>query len=64
VGCLRALLHRVLAPGLAPAAYLYTTPPRTLLKADGDSLYTAGLVPAAHVHVGLDDKKGERLVRG
>lgn len=35
--------------------------PPQVIKADrdGESLYHAGLVPAAHVHVGLDDKKGE-----
>ncbi len=59
VGALRALAAGVLAPQLAPAAYLYTTPPRTVLKGDSDSLYHCGLVPAAHVHVGVDDKKGE-----
>lgn len=59
VGTLRALAAGVLAPQLAPAAYLYTTPPRTVLKGDSDSLYHCGLVPAAHVHVGLDEKKGK-----
>ncbi len=34
--------------------YLYTAPPKTVLK-DGDvALWQAGLLPAAHVYVALD----------
>ncbi|GLI63244.1 hypothetical protein VaNZ11_006139 [Volvox africanus] len=59
IGALRLAVLSVLSPSLAPAVYLYTTPPRQVLYPDQDhhSLYQAGLVPAAHVHVGLDAKK-------
>ncbi|KXZ47621.1 hypothetical protein GPECTOR_34g780 [Gonium pectorale] len=59
VSALRSAVLRVLSPRLAGAAYLYTTPPRQVLApaADGESLYHVGLVPAAHVHVGLDSHK-------
>lgn len=54
-----ALARAALAPQLAPAAYLFTTPPRTVVKeADLErSLYAAKLVPAAKVHVALDASK-------
>lgn len=55
---MRALVAAVLAPALGPALYLYTTPPRQLLKDAAESLYHAQLVPAAHIHAGLDEKKG------
>ncbi|GFR44634.1 hypothetical protein Agub_g5922, partial [Astrephomene gubernaculifera] len=60
LAALRAALTSVLPAALAPAAYLYTAPPRTVLPPgpqDARSLYAAGLVPAAHVHLGLDEKK-------
>ncbi|GIL57842.1 hypothetical protein Vafri_13075 [Volvox africanus] len=59
IGALRTAVLSVLSPSLGPAVYLYTTPPRQVLHPDQDhhSLYQAGLVPAAHVHVGLDEKK-------
>ena len=60
IGDVRALVARVVAPALRPALYLFTTPPRTLLKDDSLTLYKAQLVPAAHIHVGLDETKGGR----
>ncbi|GIL78377.1 hypothetical protein Vretimale_7727 [Volvox reticuliferus] len=59
VGALRSAVLSVVSPSLAPAVYMYTTPPRQVLQPDQDhhSLYHVGLVPAAHVHVGLDEKK-------
>jgi hypothetical protein len=54
---LQELLRKVAAPEFAPALYLYTTPPKTLLKDAAASLYSLQLVPAAHIHVGLDEKK-------
>lgn len=52
-----ALARAALQPGAAAAAYLFTTPPRTVVKEKdlGLSLYAAKLVPAAKVHVGLQD---------
>ncbi|KAG2485558.1 hypothetical protein HYH03_015723 [Edaphochlamys debaryana] len=80
VGDLRAAVARVLHPSLTGACtgsgtgkgaasgsfYLYTAPPRTVLKPadDGDSLYHVGLVPAAHVHVGLDEQKAAACPEG
>lgn len=53
------LLHKLAAPELAPGLYLYTTPPKTLLKDAAASLYSLQLVPAAHIHVGLDEKRAQ-----
>lgn len=49
------LARAALAPGAAAQAYLFTTPPRTVLKDLSLSLYAAKLVPAAKVQVGLKD---------
>jgi hypothetical protein len=51
-----ALARAALPPQLAHAAYLFTTPPRTVVKPDQlqRSLYAAKMVPAAKAHVGLD----------
>ncbi|KAL4452338.1 hypothetical protein ABPG75_008000 [Micractinium tetrahymenae] len=54
---LLALARAALAPGAAAGAYLFTTPPRTVLKDLSPSLYAAKLVPAAKVHVGVDAGK-------
>lgn len=53
------LLHKLAAPELAPGLYLYTTPPKTLLKDAAASLYSLQLVPAAHIHVGLDERRAQ-----
>eukprot|EP00882_Tetradesmus_deserticola_P028358 GHRQ01031589.1.p1 GENE.GHRQ01031589.1~~GHRQ01031589.1.p1 ORF type:complete len:403 (+),score=161.86 GHRQ01031589.1:119-1210(+) len=53
------LLRKVAAPELAAALYLYTTPPKTLLKDAAATLYSLQLVPAAHIHVGLDESKAQ-----
>lgn len=39
--------------------YLYTTPPKVVLNDLGSTLYQAGLVPAAHVYVHIDEQAGE-----
>jgi hypothetical protein len=56
---LQELLCKLAAPELAPGLYLYTTPPKTLLKDAAASLYSLQLVPAAHIHVGFDEKKAK-----
>ncbi|KAF6257927.1 hypothetical protein COO60DRAFT_1701571 [Scenedesmus sp. NREL 46B-D3] len=53
------LLRKVAAPELAAALYLYTTPPKTLLKDAAATLYSLQLVPAAHIHVGLDERRAQ-----
>jgi len=57
IGALQALVRQTLLPSMANAFYLYTTPPRQVLKDQDATLYQSGLVPAAHVHLGLDAKK-------
>lgn len=54
---LLALARAALAPRAAPGAYLFTTPPRTVLKDLSVSIHAAKMVPAAKVHVGLDASK-------
>lgn len=51
------LVTQVALPQLAPALYLYTTPPKTVLKDMTATLYQLKLVPAAHLYVGFDEKK-------
>jgi hypothetical protein len=57
--CCQALAAAVTLPGLRPGLYLYTTPPKVLLKDKdlGATLYEAQLVPAAHIHVGFNPDK-------
>lgn len=50
---LHSLVASVLVPEVASAFYLFTAPPKVELKDPGVSLYAAGLVPAARVHVGF-----------
>lgn len=54
---LLALARAALAPGAAAGAFLFTTPPRAVLKDLSPSLYAAKLVPAAKVHVAVDAGK-------
>jgi len=42
---------------VGPALYLYTTPPKTVLKDPTASLYQLKLVPAAHLYVGCEVKR-------
>jgi hypothetical protein len=52
------LAKRALLPAAAAAGpYLFTTPPRTVLKDLSISLYASKMVPAAKVHLGLDASK-------
>lgn len=52
------LAMRALLPAAAAAGpYLFTTPPRTVLKDLSVSLYASKMVPAAKVHLGLDASK-------
>lgn len=53
------LLRKCAAPQLGPALYLYTTPPKTVLKDAAATLYSLQLVPAAHLYVGVDEKKAQ-----
>jgi tether containing UBX domain for GLUT4 len=53
---LRALVARALAPAAAAGGFhLFTTPPKAVLRDMSASFYSAGFVPAARVHVGLND---------
>lgn len=56
-GDVAALARALVVPSLAPALYLYTTPPKQLLKDMAATLYDLKLVPAAHIHVGVDAGK-------
>lgn len=54
---LQALLCKCADPVLAKALYLFTTPPKTVLKDSEATLHKLQLVPAAHIYVGIDEKK-------
>lgn len=61
-----ALARAAMTEEAAAAAYLFTTPPRTVLKDLSASLYAAKMVPAAKVHVGIDVSKvpaGGQLIK-
>ncbi len=57
VSALAALARVLVPPALAPALYLYTTPPKQVLKDPAATLFDLKLYPAAHVHVGADAGK-------
>jgi hypothetical protein len=52
VGDVAALARALVSPALAPGLYLYTTPPKAVLKDPAATLFDLRLLPAAHVHVG------------
>lgn len=57
LAALRALLRSAVEPSAAACAYLFTAPPKAKLGGVGgweQSVYAAGLVPAALVHVGME----------
>jgi hypothetical protein len=56
---LATLARAVAAPSVAAALYLYTAPPKVVLRERdmAATLYDLKLVPAAHVHVGADAAK-------
>ena len=55
---LQVLVSRLLVPELSSSFYLYTTPPRQVLKDMQASFYKAQLVPAANVYFHVDERKG------
>lgn len=59
VDAVASLARSLVAPPLSSALYLYTTPPRQVIKGKqlAATLYDTGLVPAAHIHVGADAAK-------
>lgn len=57
VAALYAFVDSCIAPELEGKFFLYTTPPRQVLKDLDATLYHAQLVPAAHVHCQLADDK-------
>lgn len=59
-----ALARAALVPGAEAGAYLFTTPPRTVLKDLSLSLYAAKLVPAAKVLVGLKEGAADAATSG
>lgn len=61
---LLGLARAALAPGAEARAFLFTTPPRTVLRDLSPSLYSAKLVPAAKVHVGVDASKAAAAAGG
>lgn len=52
------LVAQCVVPELSSSLYLYTAPPKQVLTDLDSSLYAARLVPAAHIYMGLDVKKG------
>lgn len=58
------LVGKCAAAQYAQALYLYTTPPKTVLKDSAATLYSLKLVPAAHIHVGVDEKKAAAAASG
>lgn len=56
VSAIYELVSQCLSEAAQPGFYLYTTPPRTPLKDQQQTIYHAGLVPAAHVYFHADDK--------
>lgn len=54
LSAVQQLVAAAALPQLAPALYLYTTPPKTVLKDATATLYQLKLVPAAHLYVGCD----------
>jgi tether containing UBX domain for GLUT4 len=75
LSAVQQLVTQLSVQALGPALYLYTTPPKTVLKDLTATLYQLKLVPAAHLYVGCDVKKlkgpaaaeaaaGEALGRG
>jgi len=57
VSTIAALARALVDPQLAPALYLYTAPPKQVLKDPAATLFDLKLYPAAHVYVGLDAGK-------
>ncbi|GBF90266.1 hypothetical protein Rsub_03399 [Raphidocelis subcapitata] len=54
VGAIAELARALVQPGLAPALYLYTAPPKQVLRDAAATLFDLRLLPAAHVHVGAE----------
>ncbi|MEW5297609.1 MAG: hypothetical protein WDW38_006783 [Sanguina aurantia] len=56
---LQTLASRVVAPELVRSLYLYTAPPKQVLKDLATAtFYSSGLIPAAHVYLGVDENSG------
>jgi hypothetical protein len=57
LSAVQQLVSQVALEGVGPALYVYTTPPKTVLKDGSATLFQLKLVPAAHLYVGCDAKK-------
>eukprot|EP00195_Chlamydomonas_chlamydogama_P004892 CAMPEP_0202902588 /NCGR_PEP_ID=MMETSP1392-20130828/16940_1 /ASSEMBLY_ACC=CAM_ASM_000868 /TAXON_ID=225041 /ORGANISM="Chlamydomonas chlamydogama, Strain SAG 11-48b" /LENGTH=416 /DNA_ID=CAMNT_0049589375 /DNA_START=140 /DNA_END=1390 /DNA_ORIENTATION=- len=59
LSCLQELVSKVVGPALSKAGafYLYTTPPKQVLRNLEESLFKANLVPAAHVYFHTSEGK-------
>lgn len=57
LSAVQQLVSQTALDSVAPGLYLYTTPPKTVLKDMTATLYQLGLVPAAHLYVGCEPKK-------
>jgi hypothetical protein len=57
LSAVQQLVSQLALEPVAPALYLYTTPPKTVLKDPTATLYQLKLVPAAHLYVGCEHKR-------
>ena len=57
LSAVQQLVSQIALEGVGPALYVYTTPPKTVLKDGSATLFQLKLVPAAHLYVGCDAKK-------
>lgn len=57
LSAVQQLVSQFALDAVAPALYLYTTPPKTVLKDPTATLYQLKLVPAAHLYVGCEHKR-------
>lgn len=57
LSAVQQLVTQIALEAVAPALYLYTTPPKTVLKDLTATLYQLQLVPAAHLYVGCEPEK-------
>jgi tether containing UBX domain for GLUT4 len=57
LSAVQQLVTQIALESVAPALYVYTTPPKAVLKDMTATLYQLGLVPAAHLYVGCEPKK-------
>lgn len=57
LSAVQQLVSQLALDAVAPALYLYSTPPKTVLKDPTATLYQLKLVPAAHLYVGCEHER-------